>query len=72
MGGNNGIMIDMAFAVFGMGLWVVSDGILSWTLYLNAPSYDGTPKQSFKKDHWVRLTRIIIGTGLMICGRLLV
>ena len=62
----------MAFAVFGMGLWVVSDGILSWTLYLNAPSYEGSPKQTFLQDHWVRLTRIIIGTGLMICGRLLV
>lgn len=51
-----------------IGCWIFSDGILSWTLYLNAPSYEGSKKQSFKRDHWVRCVRIIAGITLMIMG----
>ena len=51
-----------------MGMWVFSDGILSWTLYLHAPSYEGSKKQTFLRDHWVRAVRILIGIALMILG----
>ncbi len=52
-----------------IGMWILSDGVLSWTLYLNAPSYEGSKKQNFKRDHWVRCVRIIAGVVLMILGR---
>lgn len=51
-----------------IGMWVFSDGILSWTLYLNAPSYEGSPKQTFRRDHWVRLVRMACGVTLMVLG----
>jgi hypothetical protein len=51
-----------------IGMWVVSDGILSWTLYLNAPSYEGSHKQTFWRDHWVRAVRILCGITLIIIG----
>ena len=55
-----------------IGMWVVSDGILSWTLYLNAPSYEGSKRQNFLRDHWIRLIRIIAGLVLIWLGWLLV
>lgn len=55
----------------GMGVWILSDGILSWTLYLNAPSYEGSPRQTFLRDHWVRCVRILMGIGLIIMGWML-
>ena len=51
-----------------LGMWILSDGILSWTLYLNAPSYENSPKQTFKRDHWVRLVRIVCGTAFIVIG----
>lgn len=53
-----------------VGMWIISDGILSWTLYLNAPSYEGTKRQTFCRDHWVRLVRIICGGLLIYWGML--
>jgi len=66
-------MIDIiAYWLLGVGgMWVVSDGILSWTLYANAQSYENARKQTFKKDHWVRFVRIIIGILMMISGWLI-
>jgi len=55
-----------------LGMWVISDGILSWTLYLNAPSYEGSKRQTFFRDHWVRLARIIIGMAIIYLGYLLI
>ena len=55
-----------------LGMWVISDGILSWTLYLNAPSYEGSKKQTFSRDHWVRAVRIICGIVIIIFGYLLI
>jgi len=60
----------MNYAIGLIGMWIFSDGILSWTLYLNAPSYEGSKKQTFKKDHWVRLVRILLGVTLMVLGAL--
>ena len=58
----------MNYIVGLIGMWVLSDGILSWTLYLNAPSYEGSTKQTFLRDHWIRLLRILCGIGLMVIG----
>lgn len=59
----------MTVYIIGLiGMWIFSDGILSWTLYLNAPSYEGSKKQTFRRDHWVRLVRMALGITLMIFG----
>ena len=58
----------MDYAVGLMGMWIFSDGILSWTLYLNAPSYEGSERQTFLRDHWIRLIRILVGIALMVIG----
>lgn len=55
----------MSYIVGLIGMWVFSDAILSWTLYLNAPSYEGSPKQTFKRDHWVRAVRLVCGVALV-------
>ena len=51
-----------------VGCWIFSDAILSYTLYLNAPSYEGSPKQSWKRDHWIRGVRGLLGIWLMVVG----
>lgn len=58
----------MGYVIGLIGMWIISDAILSWTLYLNAPSYEGSPKQTFRKDHWVRLVRLLCGITLVILG----
>jgi len=47
-----------------IGCTMVWDGVVSLTLYLNAPDYQGG-KQTWRKDHWVRLVRITLGIALM-------
>ena len=51
-----------------IGMWLFGDGIFSWTLYLNAPSYEGSKRQTFWRDHWVRLVRILCGVVLIVIG----
>ncbi len=51
-----------------IGTWLLTDSIYSITLYLNAPSYDGSPKQTFRKDHWVRIVRAILAISIIIMG----
>ena len=58
--------MDKALVI--IGTWIFSDGILSWTLYLNAPSYEGSKKQTFFRDHWIRLVRILCGIALIVMG----
>lgn len=53
-----------------IGIWITQDGIYSWTLYANAPSYEGSKKQTFLRDHWVRLVRIILGISIVILAYL--
>ncbi len=59
-------LMDKALVI--IGTWIFSDGILSWTLYLNAPSYEGSEKQTFLRDHWIRLVRILAGIALIVMG----
>jgi len=51
-----------------IGTWIITDGVYSWSLYVNAPSYDGTKKQTFFHDHWVRLLRIVLGILTITIG----
>lgn len=60
----------MGYWIGLMGLWILSDGIYSWTLYANAISYENGRKQTFWRDHWVRLIRILMGIALIAMGAL--
>ena len=51
-----------------IGVWILSDAIYSWVLYANAPSYQGSKRQTFLRDHWVRLVRGLMGLALVIWG----
>jgi hypothetical protein len=50
------------------GLWLVTDGIISIRLYLNAKDESGKRTQSWGADHSIRLIRIAIGIFLIIIG----
>ena len=58
----------MSSLLVGIGVWLLSDAVYSITLYLNAPSYDGKPKQTFRQDHWVRLLRAILAITIIWIG----
>lgn len=49
------------------GTWLVSDAIYSITLYINATSYGGK-KQTWRRDHWIRLLRLFWGLFFIIAG----
>ena len=54
-----------------IGTWLLSDSVYSYTLYANAPTYDNSTRQTWRKDHWVRAVRgglaiVIIVIGAMI------
>lgn len=51
-----------------IGTWLLTDGIYSWILYLNAPSYEGSKRQSFLRDHWIRMVRIILAVLIILYG----
>ena len=51
-----------------IGTWLFSDSVYSISLYLNAPSYEGSPKQTLKRDHWVRILRGIFAIVVIIIG----
>jgi len=57
----------MGYSIGLIGMWVFSDAVLSITLYLNSQSYDGT-RQTWRKDHWVRVVRGLCGIALMVMG----
>jgi len=50
-----------------IGMWLLSDGIYSWVLYANAKGWNGV-NQTFLKDHWIRLIRILCGIALIVIG----
>ena len=60
----------MAIAIELIAMWIFSDAVYSWSLYVNAPGYEGSKRQTFKKDHWVRLVRALCAIGLMVIGGL--
>ena len=62
-------MISLYGYILGLlGCWIFGDAIYSITLYLNAPSYEGSPKQTWKVDHWVRAVRGAMGIAIIVIG----
>ncbi len=53
-------------------MWIFSDAIYSYTLYINAPSYDGKKRQTWRQDHWVRAVRAGAAMAIMIIGGILI
>ena len=49
------------------GAWIFSDGLYSILLYLNKPAYHGR-KQTWKRDHWIRCVRSLIGILWIVGG----
>jgi len=59
----------MGYIIGLLGVWIFSDAIYSYTLYINAASYDGK-RQTWARDHWIRAVRASIGIILIIMGGL--
>ena len=51
-----------------LGMWIFSDAIYSYVLYVNAPTYNSSSRQTWKKDHWVRAVRAAMAIAIMIIG----
>lgn len=65
-------MISILGAVTGIiGAWIFSDGLYSIMLYLDKPGYTGA-RQTWKRDHWIRAVRSILGIFLIIIGLIIV
>jgi hypothetical protein len=47
-----------------IGAWVFSDGLYSILLYTGKPAYHG-PRQTWMRDHWIRLVRMALGLVLV-------
>ena len=62
----------IGYSIGLIGMWIFSDGAYSIALYLNTPSFRSGEKQSWKKDHAIRLVRSLLGIGLMLAGGMLV
>ena len=58
----------MGYLLALIGMWLLSDAIYSFVLYVNAPSYDGKTRQTFKKDHFIRLIRGILAVIIIVIG----
>lgn len=61
----------MGYILGLIGMWIFSDAVYSYTLYANSPTYDVNKRQTWKKDHWVRLVRAILAVGIMVIGGIL-
>ena len=58
----------MSYFIGLIGMWVFSDGAYSIALYLNAPSFRKNERQSWRKDHAIRVIRVLCGVALMVMG----
>ena len=61
-------MIEYTLGV--IGAWIFSDGLYSIFLYLNKPAYH-RGKQTWKRDHWIRVVRMLLGLYLILVGVML-
>ncbi len=59
--------MKMSYLLGLIGIWIVTDGIFSLSLYLNQPSYNGSA-QTWRRDHWVRCVRIGLGLAVIAIG----
>ena len=53
-----------------LGMWILTDGIISIRLYLNAKDEIGKRLQCWRYDHSIRVIRILIGVYMMVAGGL--
>ena len=51
------------------GTWLASDAIYSYVLYSHSQSWRGD-RQTWLKDHWVRLVRLVLAVGIVAVGRM--
>lgn len=58
--------------VFAGGIVMVYDAVMSIVLYLHATSYRKNEKQTWGKDHIVRLFRLEWGVFFIIAGWILI
>ena len=57
----------MKKSLIGIGTWILSDAIYSYSLYKGGKNYKGNP-QDWANDHWVRAVRAVCGITLIIMG----
>ncbi len=57
----------MGFCLGLIGCWLLCDAIYSLSLYLGAKGYNGK-KQTWRRDHWVRVVRGLLGITLIVSG----
>ena len=50
-----------------IGAWIFSDGLYSILLYTGKTAYHGE-KQTWRRDHWIRVVRMVLGCTLIIFG----
>ncbi len=55
----------------GIGVWLLSDSIYSYSLYLDKIGTDGKRIQNWKRDHWLRAVRAILAITIIVCGVLI-
>ena len=59
----------IAYVVLGLGgMAIIYDGLVSITLYFGKPSWRSAKPQTWKRDHWVRVLRMIIGIAMVVSG----
>jgi hypothetical protein len=58
------IKLDVILALIGM--WIITDGLISIRLYLNTVNETGKRLQNWKYDHSIRLLRVLC--GLLVIG----
>ena len=69
------MMLKLDCILVAIGVWILCDGVFSLNVYLNAPAQwrqdnpDG--KQTWFRDHWIRVLRCICGIALMWLGMLI-
>ena len=51
----------------GAGVWLISDAVYSYCLYAHSQSWRGD-RQTWFKDHWVRLVRLVLAVGIVVTG----
>lgn len=51
-------------------MWLLSDAIYSYTLYAGSQSWRGD-RQTWAKDHWVRLVRGLLAIAIIVIGGIL-
>jgi hypothetical protein len=58
----------MGIILVGIGVWLFSDALYSYSLYLDRLGTDGKRIQNWRRDHWVRLVRAILAIIIIIIG----